>query len=135
MSDLKIIVTNILRLKRSINDILRDKLYIKDFSTKLSELLYELDDYSQIISVDILYKTDLHKTLKIILQLSDGYLDLKEVCYNVLDNICQNINKELFLFDDSLSLWLNQNKMKIIKILNVKRFSSCYVIYLWKNLF
>ena len=46
MSDLKIIVTNILRLKRSINDILRDKLYIKDFSIKLIELLYELDDYS-----------------------------------------------------------------------------------------
>ena len=110
MSDLKIIVTNILRLKRSINDILRDKLYIKDFSTKLSELLYELDDYSQIISVDILYKTDLHKTLKIILQLSDAYLDLKEICYKILDNIFQNISKELFLFDDSFNLLLNQNR-------------------------
>ena len=110
MSDLKIIVTNILRLKRSINDILRDKLYIKDFSTKLSELLYELDDYSQIISVDILYKTDLHKTLKIILQLSDAYLDLKESCYKILDNIFQNISKELFLFDDSFNLLLNQNR-------------------------
>ena len=110
MSDLKIIVTNILRLKRSINDILRDKLYIKDFSTKLSELLYELDNYSQIISVDILYKTDLHKTLKIILQLSDAYLNLKEICYKILDNIFQNISKELFLFDDSFNLLLNQNR-------------------------
>ncbi len=123
MSDLKIIVTNILRLKRSINDILRDKLYIKDFSIKLIELLYELDDYSEIISVDILYKTDLHKTLKIILQLSDGYLDLKEVCYNVLDNICQNINKELFLFDDSLTLWLNQNKKYKIN-LDIKKLNE-----------
>ena len=110
MSDLKIIVTNILRLKRSINDILRDKLYIKDFSIKLIELLYELDDYSEIISVDILYKTDLHKTLKIILQLSDAYLDLKEICYKILDNIFQNISKELFLFDDSFNLLLNQNR-------------------------
>ena len=110
MSDLKIIVTNILRLKRSINDILRDKLYIKDFSIKLIELLYELDDYSEIISVDILYKTDLHKTLKIILQLSDAYLNLKESCYKILDNIFQNISKELFLFDDSFNLLLNQNR-------------------------
>ncbi len=110
MTDLKTIVTNILRLKRSINDILRDKLYIKDFSTKLTELLYELDDYSEIISVDILYKTDLHKTLKIILQLSDAYLDLKESCYKILDNIFQNISKELFLFDDSFNLLLNQNR-------------------------
>ena len=116
MTDLKSIVSRILRLKRCINDILRDKLYIKDFSTKLTELLYELDDYSEIISVDILYKTDLHKTLKIILQLSDAYLDLKEVCYNVLENISQNINKELFLFDDNFNLLLNQNKKYKVNI-------------------
>jgi len=116
MTDLKSIVSRILRLKRCINDILRDKLYIKDFSTKLTELLYELDDYSEIITVDILYKTDLHKTLKIILQLSDAYLDLKEVCYNVLENISQNINKELFLFDDNFNLLLNQNKKYKVNI-------------------
>ena len=90
-------VTNIiLSIKRAITDIIRDRLYIKDFSKQIIEHLYEIDDYSKYITVNIVQKTDIHKCLKPLLQFSDAYFEMKEVCYNLLESILFNLKRELF---------------------------------------
>ena len=70
MSETNKIIKKISKIKSTINQIFRDKSFTKDFSQKIIELLYEIDDYSEFISIEIIFKTDLHKSLKIRFKLS-----------------------------------------------------------------
>lgn len=54
MTSEKTLIANIISIKKAIGDIIRDRLYIKNFSNKIIELLYELDDYSPRIGVDVI---------------------------------------------------------------------------------
>ena len=42
----KEIINSIISTKRFITDLLRDRVYIKDFTSKIIPYLYEIDDYS-----------------------------------------------------------------------------------------
>jgi DNA-binding FrmR family transcriptional regulator len=48
------VINQILAVKRSINEIMRDRLYIKDFAPKLMQNIYEADDLLQMFNVEIL---------------------------------------------------------------------------------
>ncbi len=50
----KELVNNILAIKRNINEIVHNKLYIKNFATKLMELLCELDEIKDYINSEII---------------------------------------------------------------------------------
>jgi hypothetical protein len=48
------LINHVLSVKRTINEIMRDRLYIKDFSCKLMQNIYEADDIISSFNVDIL---------------------------------------------------------------------------------
>ena len=110
------VINSILTIKRSINDIIRDRAYIKDFQKQIIEHLYEIDDYSKSITVNILQKTDLHKCLKPLLQYPDSYFDMKEAVYNLLDTILLNMKSELFREDVKRSFNLDMYNTIILDI-------------------
>ena len=110
------VINNILTIKRAINDIIRDRAYIKDFQKQIIEHLYEIDDYSKSITVNILQKTDLHKCLKPLLQYPDSYFDMKEAVYNLLDTILLNMKSELFREDVKRSFNLDMYNTIILDI-------------------
>ena len=110
------VINSILTIKRSINDIIRDRAYIKDFQKQIIEHLYEIDDYSKSITVNILQKTDLHKCLKPLLQYPDSYFDMKEAVYNLLDTILLNMKSELFRGDVKRSFNLDMYNTIILDI-------------------
>ena len=110
------VINSILTIKRAINDIIRDRAYIKDFQKQIIEHLYEIDDYSKSITVNILQKTDLHKCLKPLLQYPDSYFDMKEAVYNLLDTILLNMKSELFREDVKRSFNLDMYNTIILDI-------------------
>ena len=110
------VINSILTIKRSINDIIRDRAYIKDFQKQIIEHLYEIDDYSKSITVNILQKTDLHKCLKPLLQYPDSFFDMKEAVYNLLDTILLNMKSELFRGDVKRSFNLDMYNTIILDI-------------------
>ena len=110
------VINSILTIKRAINDIIRDRAYIKDFQKQIIEHLYEIDDYSKSITVNILQKTDLHKCLKPLLQYPDSYFDMKEAVYNLLDTILLNMKSELFREDGKRSFNLDMYNTIILDI-------------------
>ena len=110
------VINSILTIKRAINDIIRDRAYIKDFQKQIIEHLYEIDDYSKSITVNILQKTDLHKCLKPLLQYPDSYFDMKEAVYNLLDTILLNMKSELFRGDVKRSFNLDMYNTIILDI-------------------
>ena len=110
------VINSILTIKRAINDIIRDRAYIKDFQKQIIEHLYEIDDYSKSITVDILQKTDLHKCIKPLLQYPDSYFDMKEAVYNLLDTILLNMKSELFREDVKRSFNLDMYNTIILDI-------------------
>ena len=110
------VINSILTIKRAINDIIRDRAYIKDFQKQIIEHLYEIDDYSKSITVNILQKTDLHKCLKPLLQYPDSYFDMKEAVYNLLDTILLNMKSELFREDVERSFNLDMYNTIIFDI-------------------
>ena len=113
MSETNKIIKKISKIKTSINQILRDKYFTKDFSKKIIDLLYEIDDYTEFISIEIILKTYLHKTLKILFQLSDVYLNIKTLCHSILENILINIKRELFNYDQDIFDYVNNTNDKI----------------------
>ena len=114
MSETNKIIKKISKIKTTINQIFRDKSFTKDFSQKIIELLYEIDDYSEFISIEIILKTDLHKTLKILFKLSDVYLDIKKLCHSILEDILKNIENELFNYEQDIFYdYVNNSKDKI----------------------
>ena len=114
MSETNKIIKKISKIKSTINQIFRDKSFTKDFSQKIIELLYEIDDYSEFISIEIILKTDLHKTLKILFKLSDVYLDIKKLCHSILENILKNIENELFNYEQDIFFdYVNNSSDKI----------------------
>ncbi len=114
MSEANKIIKKISKIKTTINQIFRDKSFTKDFSQKIIELLYEIDDYTEFISIEIILKTDLHKTLKILFQLSDVYLDIKKLCHSILENILKNIENELFNYEQDIFFdYVNNSSDKI----------------------
>ena len=113
MSETNKIIKKISKIKTSINQILRDKFFTKDFSKKIIDLLYEIDDYTEFISIEIILKTYLHKTLKILFQLSDVYLNIKTLCHSILENILINIKRELFNYDQDIFDYVNNTNDKI----------------------
>ena len=92
----KEIINSIISTKRFITDLLRDRVYIKDFTSKIIPYLYEIDDYSTQINSVVLQITDVHKTFKTLLQLPDTYFTIKEVCCDILNNIMLALKNELF---------------------------------------
>ena len=110
------VINSRLTIKRAINDIIRDRAYIKDFQKQIIEHLYEIDDYSKSITVNILQKTDLHKCLKPLLQYPDSYFDMKEAVYNLLDTILLNMKSELFREDVKRSFNLDMYNTIILDI-------------------
>ena len=48
------VINQISAVKRNINDIMRDRLYIKDFAPKLMQNIYEADDLLENFNVEIL---------------------------------------------------------------------------------
>ena len=110
------VINSILTIKRAINDIIRDRAYIKDFQKQIIEHLYEIDDYSKSITVNILQKTDLHKCLKPLLQYPDSYFDMKEAVYNLLDTILLNMKSELFREDVKRSFNLDMYNTILLDI-------------------
>jgi hypothetical protein len=50
----KELINSIMIIKRSIAEIIRDRLYIKNFANRIIELLYELDDMADKITVEVL---------------------------------------------------------------------------------
>ena len=102
MSETNKIIKNISMIKSNINQIFKDQIFIKNFSKKIIELLYQIDDYTESISLEIILKTDLHKTLKILFQLSDAYLNVKKITQSILENIFINIKRELFNYDQDI---------------------------------
>ena len=110
------VINSILTIKRAINDIIRDRAYIKDFQKQIIEHLYEIDDYSKSITVNILQKTDLHKCLKPLLQYPDSYFDMKEAVYNLLDTILLNLKSGLFREDVKRSFNLDMYNTIILDI-------------------
>ena len=114
MSETNKIIKKISKIKTTINQIFRDKPFKKDFSQKIIELLYEIDDYTEFISIEIILKTDLHKTLKILFKLSDVYLDIKKLCHSILEDILKNIENELFNYEQDIFYdYVNNSKDKI----------------------
>ncbi len=114
MSETNKIIKKISKIKTTINQIFRDKPFKKDFSQKIIELLYEIDDYTEFISIEIILKTDLHKTLKILFQLSDVYLDIKKLCHSILEDILKNIENELFNYEQDIFFdYVNDSSDKI----------------------
>ena len=97
------VINSILTIKRSINDIIRDRAYIKDFQKQIIEHLYEIDDYSKSITVNIL-------------QYPDSYFDMKEAVYNLLDTILLNMKSELFRGDVKRSFNLDMYNTIILDI-------------------
>ena len=102
MSEKNKIIKAIHIIKNIINKIYQDKLFKNDFSKEIIEFLYEIDKYTKFISSDIILKTDIHKTLKNLLQLSDFYLDIKKLSYSILEHIFINIKNELFNYDEDI---------------------------------
>ena len=47
-------INSIIEIKKSINEIIRDKIYIKNFDKRIYELLNELDDLKNKINVEII---------------------------------------------------------------------------------
>ena len=99
-----IIIKQIYPIKRNINEILKNKIYNKNFTENLLEQIYEIDDLKNHITVEVLLvwiklileKTDLYKSLKPILSLSDMHFELKEICSKVLESLMTKIKEELF---------------------------------------
>jgi hypothetical protein len=50
----KDLINNIMSIKRNIAEIIRDRLYIKNFASRILEYLYELDDITDKITVEVL---------------------------------------------------------------------------------
>jgi hypothetical protein len=48
------VINNVLAIKRNINEIFRNRIFIKDFEAKIIRYVYELDDILNCINVDIL---------------------------------------------------------------------------------
>jgi hypothetical protein len=48
------LINNIMNIKRNINETLRDRIYYKNFSSKVLQLLYELDDVKEKINAEVL---------------------------------------------------------------------------------
>ena len=113
MSETNKIIKNISMIKSNINQIFKDQIFIKNFSKKIIELLYQIDDYTEFISLEIILKTDLHKTLKILFQLSDAYLNVKKITQSILENIFINIKRELFNYDQDIFDYVNCTKDKV----------------------
>ena len=102
MSEKNKIIKKITNIKQIINQIYKDKLFTNDFSKEIIEFLYEIDKYSKHFSLDIILKTNIHKTLKTLFQLSDFYLDIKIISYSILEHIFINIRNELFNYDEDI---------------------------------
>ena len=92
----KELITSITFIKKRICELLKDRLFIKDFTLKIIPLLYEIDDYSKNINVDVLQRTDLHKMFKNLFQLPESCFMVKEICSDVFNNVVMNLKKELF---------------------------------------
>ena len=92
----KELINSITFIKKRICELLKDRLFIKDFTLKIIPLLYDIDDYSKSIDVDILQKTELHKMFKNLFQLPESCFMVKEICSNVFNNVIMSLKKELF---------------------------------------
>ncbi len=113
MSEKNKMIKTIIIIKKVINQIYKDKLFSIDFSKEIIEFLYEIDKYTEFISSDIIIKTDIHKTLKNLLQLSDFYLDIKKLSYSILEHIFVNIKNELFNYDEELFHYIKYSNKTI----------------------
>ena len=92
----KELINSITFIKKRICELLKDRLFIKDFTIKIIPLLYDIDDYSKSIDVDVLQKTELHKMFKNLFQLPESCFMVKEICNDVFNNVIMNLKKELF---------------------------------------
>ena len=113
MSEKNKIIKKITNIKQIINQIYKDKLFTNDFSKEIIEFLYEIDKYSKHFSLDIILKTNIHKTLKTLFQLSDFYLDIKIISYSILEHIFINIRNELFNYDEDIFHYFKYSKISI----------------------
>jgi hypothetical protein len=50
----KDLILNLMNIKKNMSEIIKDRLYIKDFSSRLMQYLFEVEDLIQEISVDVL---------------------------------------------------------------------------------